>query len=61
MKRKFTIIIYNCMACICTTLKSYNNVCFLSKCIGNLALTFITPVSTNNCFYHNFNSSCLMS
>ena len=41
------------MTCICSSLKSYNDICFLSKHIGDFTFTLISPVSSNYCFDHN--------
>ncbi len=54
---KFSIIVHNGVACICPSLKADNNIRLLSQHIGNLALSFISPVCSNNCFNHSPDSS----
>lgn len=49
---ELSIIIYNCMACIGTTLKTDNNIRILCEHISNLTFTFVSPVCAYNCFYH---------
>ena len=52
MQCKFTVVIYNCMTCVRSSLKSYDDVCFFSQHIGNLTFTFIAPVCSYNSLYH---------
>ena len=53
MKGKFSIVIDNGMSRIGSSLESHDNVRFLGKHIGDLSLSLITPVSSNDCFDHN--------
>src|SRR5574344_647041 len=52
MECKFSILVLYRMSCIRTTLKTYDDICILSKHICHFALSFIAPVCTNNSFYH---------
>ncbi|MPM73460.1 hypothetical protein SDC9_120440 [bioreactor metagenome] len=56
MERKFTIIVYYCVARIASTLKSNNNISLSSKHICNFTFSFIAPIGTNNCFDHSDHS-----
>lgn len=66
MERKFSVIVYNCMARIGTALESYDDIGFLCEHVSDFALTFISPVSPYYCFYHfsfllmNFLYSCII-
>ena len=52
MKGKLSIIIYNGMACICSSLESDNDIRFLGQHIRYLPFPFISPVSSHNRFNH---------
>ena len=52
MECELTVIIDNSMSRIGTTLESYDDIGALGKHIRDLALTFITPISSNYRFYH---------
>ena len=52
MQCKFTVIIYDRMSCICSTLKTDNNICLCCKHICDLAFSLIAPVSAYYCCNH---------
>ena len=52
MQRELSIIIYNRMARIGSALETYDDVGFLSKHIRNLAFSLVTPVCSDDSFYH---------
>ena len=52
MKCEFTVIIYDGVASIGSSLKSYDNISFLRELISNFTFTFVSPISTNNSFNH---------
>ena len=54
MQRKFTIVIYNCVTCICTTLKSDNNIRCFRQHICYFTFSFVAPVGSDNRSYHIF-------
>ena len=56
MKCETAIIVDNRMTCVASSLKTDNDVGFLSKHIGNLTLAFVSPVSSYYCSYHEFSS-----
>ena len=53
VQRKFSIIIYDCVARIGSALKTDDDVRLLSKHVCNLAFSLVSPVCSHNCFYHN--------
>ena len=57
MKCKLTIIVYNCMSCIGSPLKTNDNIRLLSQHIRNLTFSLVAPISAHYCFNH-FSSSC---
>ena len=59
MKCEFTVIIYDGVTRIGSTLKSYDDIGFLSKHICDLAFTFISPVCSYYCSYHNTVPPCV--
>ena len=58
MKRKFPILVHNCMPCVCTPLKPHDNIRILRHHIGDLAFSFVTPVGPYDCFYHDSSIPC---
>ena len=60
MQCKLSIVIYNRVSCIGTSLKSYNDIRLLGKHVCDLTLSFIAPVGANYCFYH-IHSSCVIN
>ena len=61
MKCEFTVIIYDGVARIGSTLKSYDDIGFLSKHVSDLAFTLISPICSYYCSYHNTVSSLCLS
>ena len=59
MKCEFTVIIYDGVAGIGSTLKSYDDISFFSQHIGNLTFSFIAPVCSYDCSYHNTVPPCV--
>ena len=57
MKRKLAVLIDNCVTGIGSALKTNDYVRLLCKCIGNLSLTFISPVRSDYCCNHSLMSS----
>ena len=53
MQGKFAVIIHDCVAGIAAALKTNDNIRVLGQNIRKLSLTFIAPVGTDDCFYHN--------
>ena len=54
MKGEFSVIVHNRMPRICTTLETDDDICLFGQHIRDLAFSFVTPVSSYNCFYHFF-------
>ena len=52
VKSKFSVIVDNCMSCVCTALKTNYDVAVVCENIGNFTLALVAPVGTYNCFYH---------
>ena len=52
MKGKFSVIIYDGMPCICTTLKPDDDIGFLCHHVRNLPFSFVAPVGSYHCFNH---------
>ena len=53
VQRELSVIIYDCVACVCTALKTDDDIRLLSKHICDLALSLVTPVGAYDCFYHS--------
>ena len=52
MKCKLSIVVYNGMACIRTTLETDNNVCLFCEHIGNFTFSLVSPVCSYYCLNH---------
>src|SRR5699024_7138714 len=60
MQSKLPVIVYNGMARIGASLKSYNDIRLSGEHICDLSLALVSPVGSNYCFDHNtISSSCL--
>ena len=51
MQSKLSVIVDNCVTCVCTALETDNDIRFGSKHICDFTLTFVAPVSADNCSY----------
>ena len=60
MQGELPIVTDDGMAGIGTALEPYDNVGFLRKHIGDLALALVAPVGSDDCSDHN-DSSCVFS
>ena len=47
VKSKFSVIVDNCMSCVCTALKTNYDVAVVCKNIGNFTLALVAPVDTD--------------
>ena len=56
MKCKLSVIIYDRMSGIGSTLKTDDDICLFCQHICNLTFSFVAPVSAYNCFYHSSHS-----
>ena len=54
MQSELTIFIDDGMACISAALITDYDICAVRKRIYDLAFSFISPVCTDNCLYHNY-------
>ena len=56
MERKLSILIYDCVTGIGSALKTDDHIRLIGQSIGDLALSFVSPVRSYNCFYHSRSS-----
>jgi hypothetical protein len=53
MEREFTVLVYDSMTGVTTTLIPYDKIRTHGEFIYNLSLPFIPPLRTNNCNYRH--------
>ena len=47
MESKLSLLIYNSVACVVATLKTYDHICLLGKIINDSSFSFVSPLETN--------------
>ena len=52
VQSEFSIVVFDSMACVASSLKSDDNVRPLSQCVCDFAFSFVAPIGAYDCFDH---------